>query len=94
MSKPEVRCKPWSTPGSTSSTFMEENPDRANEIMAQRANVSTTTNFGKYLEGTRFFTLEENLEAFTDGDSYGAYALRRRENVGLYGGGGLHPRSP
>jgi NitT/TauT family transport system substrate-binding protein len=48
--------------------FMEENPDRANEIMAQRANVDDE-NFGKYLEGTRFFTLEENLEAFTDGDS-------------------------
>jgi NitT/TauT family transport system substrate-binding protein len=48
--------------------FMEENPDRANEIMAQRASVSDE-DFDKYLEGTRFFTLEDNLEAFTAGDS-------------------------
>jgi NitT/TauT family transport system substrate-binding protein len=48
--------------------FMEENPDRANEIMAKRASVSAD-DFGKYLEGTRFFTLEENLEAFSPGDS-------------------------
>lgn len=48
--------------------FMDENRDRANEIMAQRANVSTE-DFDKYLAGTRFFTLEDNLEAFSPGDS-------------------------
>lgn len=48
--------------------FMEENPDRANEIMARRANVSAD-DFERYLEGTRFFTLEDNLEAFSEGDS-------------------------
>lgn len=48
--------------------FMEENPDRANEIMAQRAGVSGE-DFERYLEGTRFFTLEDNLEAFSPGDS-------------------------
>lgn len=48
--------------------FMEENSDRANEIMAERASVSDE-DFERYLEGTRFFTLEDNLEAFTPGDS-------------------------
>lgn len=48
--------------------FMDENPDRANEIMAKRASVDDE-NFEKYLEGTRFFTLEDNLEAFSDGDA-------------------------
>ncbi len=48
--------------------FMAENSDRANEIMAKRANVSDE-DFDKYLEGTRFFTLEDNLEAFTPGDT-------------------------
>jgi NitT/TauT family transport system substrate-binding protein len=46
--------------------FMEENPERAAEIMAERASVSDEE-FEKYTEGTRIFTLEENLEAFSDG---------------------------
>ena len=49
-------------------TFMDENQERAFEIMADRASVDAA-DFEKYLEGTRFFTLEENLEAFTPGDS-------------------------
>ncbi|WP_008308646.1 ABC transporter substrate-binding protein [Leptolyngbya sp. PCC 6406] len=49
-------------------TFMEENPEEANAIMAQRASVSDE-DFERYLEGTRFFTIEENLEAFSPGDS-------------------------
>jgi len=48
--------------------FMEANPDRANEIMAARASVSAD-DFEKYLEGTRFFSVEDNLEAFSPGDS-------------------------
>lgn len=48
--------------------FMDENTERANEIMAERASVSAE-DFDKYLEGTRFFTLEDNLEAFSPGDS-------------------------
>ena len=47
-------------------TFIEENQERAYEIMANRANVSPDE-FELYLEGTRFFTIEENLEAFSDG---------------------------
>lgn len=48
--------------------FMETNPERAQEIMAKRASI-TDPEFDKYTEGTRFFTLEDNLEAFSDGGS-------------------------
>lgn len=59
--------------------FMEENPQRANEILAKRANLSDEE-FETYLAGTRFFTLEDNLEAFTDGGQdmkYMPYAAKR-----------------
>ncbi|MGK7938145.1 MAG: ABC transporter substrate-binding protein [Xenococcaceae cyanobacterium] len=47
--------------------FMEENPDRADQIMAKRANV-TIEELNQLKEGTRIFTIEENLEAFRDGE--------------------------
>ena len=47
--------------------FMEENPDRANEIMAERAGI-TTEELAALSDGTRMFTLEDNLEAFSDGE--------------------------
>lgn len=46
--------------------FIDENPDRANEIMAKRASLSDTE-FEKYTQGTRIFTLDDNLEAFSAG---------------------------
>lgn len=49
-------------------TFMAENPERADEIMAARAGVSTEE-LELFRDGTRFFTLEDNLEAFSPGDS-------------------------
>jgi len=48
--------------------FIEQNPDRADEIMAERAAV-TVEELQLLKEGTKIFTLEENLEAFSDGDS-------------------------
>ncbi|WP_204104479.1 MULTISPECIES: ABC transporter substrate-binding protein [Spirulina sp. CCY15215] len=48
--------------------FMEKNPDRADEIMAKRANVSVEE-LQRLKEGTKIFTIEENLEAFSPGDS-------------------------
>ncbi|MDR9404352.1 MAG: ABC transporter substrate-binding protein [Halothece sp. Uz-M2-17] len=48
--------------------FMEKNPQRAAEIMAQRANV-TQDEFELFKEGTKMFTIEDNLEAFSDGNS-------------------------
>ncbi|NJK72206.1 MAG: ABC transporter substrate-binding protein [Synechococcaceae cyanobacterium SM2_3_60] len=48
--------------------FMAENPERADEIMAERAGVSIEE-LELFKDGTRFFTLEDNLEAFSPGDS-------------------------
>jgi NitT/TauT family transport system substrate-binding protein len=48
--------------------FMEEKPEEANQILAERAGVSPEE-FEKFNEGTRFFTIEDNLEAFRDGDN-------------------------
>ncbi|MBD2232120.1 ABC transporter substrate-binding protein [Phormidium tenue] len=59
--------------------FIEENPERANEIMAKRASVSDTE-FEKYTEGTKIFTLDENLEAFSAGGDdmkYMPYAAQK-----------------
>lgn len=47
--------------------FMEENPERADEIMAARADV-TVEELQLLKEGTRMFTLEDNLEAFGEGE--------------------------
>ena len=48
--------------------FMETNPEEADEIMAKRAGV-TVEELELLKEGTQIFTLEENLEAFSDGES-------------------------
>ncbi|ACK68530.1 aliphatic sulfonates family ABC transporter, periplsmic ligand-binding protein [Gloeothece citriformis PCC 7424] len=48
--------------------FMEKNPERADEIMAKRANI-TVKDLKKFEEGVKFFTLEDNLKAFTPGNN-------------------------
>ena len=48
--------------------FMEQNPEQADQIMAERASV-TTEELQLFKEGTKIFTIEENLEAFSDGDN-------------------------
>ena len=48
--------------------FMEKNSQKADEIMAKRADV-TIEELQLLKEGTKIFTIEENLEAFRDGDS-------------------------
>ncbi|MEO0769531.1 MAG: ABC transporter substrate-binding protein [Cyanobacteria bacterium J06649_4] len=48
--------------------FMEANPEKSDEIMAARANV-TTEELQLLKEGTQMFTIEDNLKAFSDGDS-------------------------
>ena len=48
--------------------FMAENPQKADEIMAQRADV-TVEELQQLKSGTKIFTLEENLEAFSDGNN-------------------------
>ncbi|MEL6911749.1 MAG: ABC transporter substrate-binding protein [Cyanobacteria bacterium J06598_4] len=48
--------------------FMEQNPAKADEIMAARAGV-TVEELQLFKEGTKIFTIEENLEAFSEGDN-------------------------
>ena len=48
--------------------FMRKNPDKADAIMAQRAGI-TLEELYPLKEGTKIFTLEENLEAFSDGNN-------------------------
>lgn len=48
--------------------YMEKNPEKSEAIMAKRAGVSTE-DFQKFKDGTRIFTLEDNLEAFSPGDN-------------------------
>jgi NitT/TauT family transport system substrate-binding protein len=47
--------------------FIEKNPEKADEIMAKRADV-TVEELQLFKEGTKIFTIEENLEAFSDGE--------------------------
>ena len=47
--------------------FMEQNSQKADEIMATRADV-TVEELQLFKEGTKIFTIEENLEAFSKGD--------------------------
>lgn len=48
--------------------FMKQNPAKADEIMAERAGV-TVEELQQFKQGTKIFTIEENLEAFSPGDS-------------------------
>ncbi len=63
--------------------FMEKNPEKSDEIMAKRAGVSEEE-LQLFKDGTRFFTLEENLEAFSPGDSMITFTLCRSENGRFY----------
>ena len=47
--------------------FMEKNPEKSEAIMANRAGIPTEE-YEQYKEGTRFFSIEENLEAFSNGE--------------------------
>ena len=48
--------------------FMAENPEEADAIMAKRADV-TTEELQLFKEGTKIFTIEENIEAFSNGNN-------------------------
>jgi NitT/TauT family transport system substrate-binding protein len=47
--------------------FMAKNPEKSEAIMAKRAGIPTAE-YEQYKDGTRFFSIEENLEAFSQGD--------------------------
>ena len=46
---------------------MEKNPEKSEAIMAKRAGIPTEE-YEQYKDGTRFFSIEENLEAFSAGE--------------------------
>lgn len=48
--------------------YIRKNPESAYSIMAKRANVSVEE-YKEYADGTRLFTVEENLQAFQPGNS-------------------------
>lgn len=48
--------------------FIEKNPEKADEILATRADV-TVEELQLLKKGTKIFTIEENLEAFSDGET-------------------------
>jgi NitT/TauT family transport system substrate-binding protein len=48
--------------------FMKQNPTKADEIMAERAGV-TVEELQQFKKGTKMFTIEDNLEAFSQGDN-------------------------
>ncbi len=47
--------------------FMEKNPEKSEAIMAKRAGIPTEE-YEQYKDGTRFFSIDENLEAFSEGE--------------------------
>lgn len=74
-------------------TFMEENPERSDEIMAARAGV-TTDELQLFKEGTRMFTLEDNLEAFSPGDSMKHMPYAAQQMADFMVGVGFIPEAP
>ena len=73
--------------------FMEENPDRANEIMAKRAGI-TTEELVQLEGGTRIFTIEDNLEAFSDGEGIKHMPAAAKEMAEFMVGVGFIPEAP
>ncbi len=73
--------------------FMEENPERADEIIAERAAI-TTEELQELKSGTRMFTLEDNLEAFSDGEEIKHMPAAAEEMAEFMVGVGFIPEAP
>lgn len=73
--------------------FMEENPERADEIIAERAAISTEE-LQALKAGTRMFTLEDNLEAFSDGEEIKHMPAAAEEMAEFMVGVGFIPEAP
>ena len=58
--------------------FMSSNPQKADRIMADRAGVSYEE-FQLFKAGTKIFTLEENLEAFSEGNNMKSMSYASRK---------------
>ncbi|MEM6868954.1 MAG: ABC transporter substrate-binding protein [Cyanobacteria bacterium P01_C01_bin.121] len=73
--------------------FMEENPEESDEIMAARADV-TVEELQLLKEGTRMFTLEDNLEAFSDGEGMKYMPYSAVQMADFMVGVGFIPEAP
>ena len=73
--------------------FMEANPDRANEIMAKRAGI-TVEELEALSDGTRMFTIENNLEAFSEGEGIKYMPSAAKEMADFMVGVGFIPEVP
>jgi len=73
--------------------FMEENPEKSDEIMAARADV-TVEELQLLKEGTRIFTLEENLAAFSEGEGMEYMPYSAVEMAEFMVGVGFIPEAP
>ena len=73
--------------------FMEENPERADEIMAERVGVSVD-DLQQFKDGTRMFTIEDNLEAFSEGEGFQHMPYAAVEMTEFMVGVGFIPEGP
>lgn len=73
--------------------FMEENPEKSDEIMAARADV-TVEELQLLKEGTKLFTLEENLTAFGEGEGMQYMPYASVEMAEFMVGVGFIPEAP
>ncbi|MEM9155724.1 MAG: aliphatic sulfonates ABC transporter substrate-binding protein, partial [Cyanobacteria bacterium P01_F01_bin.33] len=73
--------------------FMQENPERSDEIIAKRVGVSVEE-LEQFEEGTRMFTIEDNLEAFSPGDSMTHMPFAAEEMTEFMVGVGFIPEGP
>lgn len=58
--------------------YIKANPEQSNEIMAKRAGVSLDE-YKNYANGTKIFTLEENLKAFEPGQTMASLSFAAQE---------------
>jgi NitT/TauT family transport system substrate-binding protein len=73
--------------------YMKANPDKANEIMAKRAGVSVSE-YKEYANGTKIFTVEENLKAFQPGNTRASLAYAAEEMAKFLSDVGLAKTKP
>lgn len=73
--------------------FMDANPEKSDEIMAARAGV-TTEELQLLKDGTKIFTIEENLEAFSPGDSMKHMPYAAQQMADFMVGVGFIPEVP
>ena len=73
--------------------FMEANPEEADAIMAERAGVEPE-DFEQFKEGTKMFSIEDNLKAFSPGDTMEHMPFAAEKMAEFMVGVGFIPEAP